>query len=145
MKGAIVAKRKAVATGTARPIAPRQPNGVSEMIAVYVGRTLGELLNRKDELQKQLAQVEAQIADARNDVGARVAKYLPKGFPTLRRKKTVKPAPRRAAKRTAPPRQVHGRDHETVAAHVIGQKAAAADRTQRSARPRSAPRATRRG
>jgi hypothetical protein len=64
----------------ARPRSARQPEGVTKQIAVYVGRTLGELLNRKDELQQQLAQVEAQIADVGNDIGARMAKYLPKGI-----------------------------------------------------------------
>ena len=137
-----MAKRQAATKPAARPRSTRQPDGVTETIAVYVGRTLGELLNRKDELQKQLAHVEEQIGDVRNDIGARVAKYLPKGL--LRRKAPRKPV-RKAAKRTSRPRHVHGDDRETAKARMVERTAASTDRTRISAHPRSAPRATRRG
>jgi hypothetical protein len=140
-----VAKRQSATPRAARTRVARQPEGLTETIAVYVGRTLGELLNRKEELQKQLAQVEAQIVDVRNDVGARVAKYLPKSLSGLRRKTPRKPAGRKAVKRTPRPSHAHGRDHETVVAKEMERSAAASDRMQRAARPRSAPRATRRG
>ena len=140
-----VAKRQSTAPRADRTRVARQPEGMTETIAVYVGRTLGELLNRKDELHKQLAQVEAQIADVSNDVGARVGKYLPKGLSGLRRKTPRKPAGRKAVKRTPRPPHPHGRDRETVVAKVIEKSAGASDRMQRAARPRSAPRATRRG
>jgi hypothetical protein len=140
-----VAKRQSPAPRADRTRAAREPEGITGTIAVYVGRTLGELLNRKDELQKQLAQVEAQIADVRNDVGARVAKYLPKSLSGLRRKTPRKSVVRKAVKRTPRPPHAHGRDRESVVSKEMERSAAASDRMQRAARPRSAPRATRRG
>jgi hypothetical protein len=139
-----VTKRQPATMRAARPRSARQPEGVTKQIAVYVGRTLGELLNRKDELQQQLAQVEAQIADVGNDIGARMAKYLPKGLPGFRRKVARKPT-RKTAKRPPRPPHVHGEDRETAAARVVQRRTSASDRTQRSSHPRSAPRATRRG
>jgi hypothetical protein len=139
-----VTKRKPATTRAVSPRTTRPPQGATETVAVYVGRTLGELLNRKEELQKQLSQLEAQIADATGDVRASVAKYLPKSFPGLRRT-TRRPAATRKAGRATRPPHVHGRDHETAVAKVVEKAAASSDRTKKAARPRSAPRATRRG
>jgi hypothetical protein len=140
----IVTKRQA-SSARAKPRTTRPPEGVAETAAAYVGRTLGELINRKDELQKQLSQVEAQIARASVDMTARLRQYVPKSVSRLLGKKTRKPAPRKASRRTARPATPHGRDRESAAAKVAEKRAAATDRTQRAAHPRSAPRAARRG
>jgi len=41
---------------------------VADQVAEFIGRTMGELLNRKDSLTKQMADVDEQIADIRQRV-----------------------------------------------------------------------------
>jgi hypothetical protein len=112
---------------------------------VYVGRTLGELVNRKDDLQKQLAQVEEQIAAVSGKVGAEIGKYLPSGIPGMSRGARKAPTAKRAARKTAPPPHPHGRDPESGEARQAMKAAAVSDRTRTAVRQRSAPRGTRRG
>lgn len=45
---------------------------VADQIAEFIGRSMGELLNRKEALQRQLADVESQIVE----VGHRVNRQL---------------------------------------------------------------------
>jgi len=41
---------------------------VADQIATFIGKSMGELLNRKESLQSQLAEVEQQIAGVRKRV-----------------------------------------------------------------------------
>jgi hypothetical protein len=119
---------------------------VVDSIAVYVGRTLGELVNRKDDLQKQLAQVEEQIAAVSGKVGAEIGKYLPSGIPGLSsRGGRTKAMAKRPARKTAPPPHPHGRDPESGEARQAMKAAPVSGRTRTAVRQRSAPRGTRRG
>ncbi|MEZ5286226.1 MAG: hypothetical protein R2712_15730 [Vicinamibacterales bacterium] len=58
---------------------------VADQVAEYIGRSMGELLNKKDALAKQMADVDAQIADIRSRVMKQFGGYLP-GAPTKRGK-----------------------------------------------------------
>lgn len=64
---------------------------VADQVAEFIGRSMGELLNRKDALTKQMADVDQQIAEIRSRVVRQFGDYLP---PTTRRAK-VKRAVRR--------------------------------------------------
>jgi hypothetical protein len=50
---------------------------VADQVAKFIGRSMGELLNRKDALSKQLAEVDRQIADVRQRVVRQFGEYLP--------------------------------------------------------------------
>lgn len=50
---------------------------VADQVAEFIGRTMGELLNRKDALARQMAEVDSQIADVRKRVTKQVGSYLP--------------------------------------------------------------------
>jgi hypothetical protein len=115
----------------------------ADALAVYVGRTLAELLNQKDELQKRLAEVEVQITRASGELSTRIGKYLSKNIRRLapRRARAVKKMP----KRTRRPMPAHGPDSESAKAHVVEKSTATTERMQTAAPRRSAPRATRRG
>ena len=52
---------------------------VADQVAEFIGRTMGELLNRKDNLSKQMAEVDRQIADVRHRVVRQFGEYLPAG------------------------------------------------------------------
>jgi hypothetical protein len=69
----------------------RVSNSVADEIATFIGKSMGELLNRKESLQGQLADVERQIAG----VKARVLKQF--GTPA-RAKRKAKRALKRAGK-----------------------------------------------
>ena len=43
-------------------------DSVADQIATFIGKSMGELLNRKESLQRQLAEVEKQISGVRNKV-----------------------------------------------------------------------------
>ncbi len=53
------------------------PTNVADQIAEFIGRSMGELLNKKDSLQRQLAEVEGQIADVGHRVGEQFGQYAP--------------------------------------------------------------------
>ncbi len=67
--------------GTASPTAA----GPVEQVAEYVGASLAQLMNRKDALIQQVADVDRHIAAARRAVTATVAKALPRLAPATRR------------------------------------------------------------
>ena len=50
---------------------------VADQVAEFIGRTMGELLNKKDALSKQLVDVDRQIADVRKRVVRQFGDYLP--------------------------------------------------------------------
>ena len=50
---------------------------VADQVAEFIGRTMGELLNRKDSLTKQMADVDEQIADIRQRVVRQFGSYMP--------------------------------------------------------------------
>jgi hypothetical protein len=50
---------------------------VADQVAEFIGRTMGELLNRKDSLTKQMADVDQQIADIRQRVVRQFGSYMP--------------------------------------------------------------------
>ncbi len=43
-------------------------DSVADQIASFIGKSMGELLNKKESLQRQLAEVEKQISGVRNKV-----------------------------------------------------------------------------
>ena len=59
---------------------PRKSNRasctVADQVAEFIGRSMGELLNRKDSLTKQMADVDEQIADVRQRVVRQFGSYL---------------------------------------------------------------------
>ena len=62
---------------------------VADQVAEFIGRTMGELLNKKDALSKQLVDVDRQIADVRKRVVRQFGDYLPgKSRSTRGRKST---------------------------------------------------------
>jgi hypothetical protein len=80
------------------PVKDQGSNGtVADQVAEFIGRTMGELLNKKDALSKQMAEVDDQIADIRKRVVSQFGGLVP---PASRAKRAVKAASRkvRAAK-----------------------------------------------
>ena len=67
---------------------------VADQVAEFIGRSLGELLNRKDALTKQMADVDRQIADVRQ----RVVRQFGEHLPTPRERRRAKKAIRRRVK-----------------------------------------------
>lgn len=57
---------------------------VADQVAEFIGRSMGELLNKKDQLSKQMVDVDQQIAEIRSRVVKQFGDYLP---PTTRRAK----------------------------------------------------------
>lgn len=55
----------------------KSDNHVADQVAEFIGRTMAELLNKKDALSKQLTDVEDQIADVRKRVVRQFGDYLP--------------------------------------------------------------------
>jgi hypothetical protein len=66
----VAKKQKVTASGPAQ--AARRPSDRTTAVAEYVGASLGELMNRKDALAKQLAGLERQIAAVRKQVSAKL-------------------------------------------------------------------------
>ena len=50
---------------------------VADQVAEFIGRSMGELLNRKDSLSKQMADVDRQIVDIRSRVIEQFGGMLP--------------------------------------------------------------------
>lgn len=67
---------------------------VADQVAEFIGRSMGELLNQKDALTKQMADVDQQIADVR----ARVIKQFGAYLPATSRKARAKRAAGRAVR-----------------------------------------------
>lgn len=55
----------------------KESTTVADQIAEFIGRSMGELLNRKDSLQRQLAEVEGQIAEVGHRVSEQFVQYAP--------------------------------------------------------------------
>lgn len=70
------AGRKAVRAATAAT--PENTAASVGVMAEYIGSSLADLMNRKDALARQLADVNGQIAAARQRVTAKVTQALPK-------------------------------------------------------------------
>ena len=48
---------------------------IADQIAKFIGKSMGELVNKKESLERQLADVERQIAGVRNKVTAAIRRY----------------------------------------------------------------------
>jgi hypothetical protein len=68
----------------ARTKSQQKAASVAEKVASFIGRSMAELLNRKDVLAKQMADVEAQIAAVQKRVTAQFGKFV--GTPPRRRR-----------------------------------------------------------
>lgn len=78
-------------------------NHVADQVAEFIGRTMGELLNKKDALSKQLVDVDQQIADVRKRVVKQFGDYLPAAKrPARGRKASGKRTDRGAAREVSP-------------------------------------------
>lgn len=75
-----------------------QSSPVAEQVAEFIGRTMGELLNRKDALSKQMAEVDRQIAEVRQRVVRQFGEYLPVRNRTRGRKTAAGSAARSAGR-----------------------------------------------
>jgi hypothetical protein len=62
---------------------------VADQVAEFIGRTMGELLNRKDALTKQMADVDQQIAEVRQRVVRQFGEYVPAGAARSRVRKAA--------------------------------------------------------
>jgi len=72
---------------------------VADQVAEFIGRSMGELLNRKDALTKQMAEVDEQIADIRSRVVRQFGDYLPATTPRARARRAVNRKVRAAGKK----------------------------------------------
>ena len=71
---------------------------VADQIAKFIGKTMGDLVNKKDSLQRQLVEVDRQIAGVRKKVLQQFG-----GPATARRaKRTVKSAVKAARRQLSP-------------------------------------------
>jgi hypothetical protein len=77
---------------------------VADQVAEFIGRTMGELLNRKDALSKQMADVDNQIADIRNRVVSQFGGMVPSA--TRRGKRSQKAGSKRVRAAKAGSREV---------------------------------------
>jgi len=71
---------------------PSSSGTVADQVAEFIGRTMGELLNKKDMLSKQMAEVDDQIADVRKRVVSQFGGLVP---PASRGKRALKAAARK--------------------------------------------------
>jgi ABC-type transporter Mla subunit MlaD len=62
---------------------------VADQVATFIGRTMGELLNKKDALARQMAEVDGQIAEVKDRVVKQFGDYLPPRTRTARAKRAV--------------------------------------------------------
>ncbi len=76
---------------------------VADQVAEFIGRTMGELLNKKDSLNKQMAEVDDQIADIRKRVVSQFGALVP---PVSRGRRAVKSAARKVRAAAAGAREV---------------------------------------
>lgn len=122
-------KQKVTASEPASPRASDRTAAVAE----YVGASLGELMNRKDALAKQLAGLERQIAAVRRQVSAKLEQLPALG---RARKAPVSKKPKtgnRKHKRPLPPDEPMVAQAERArAAEAKGRTAARTRRTRAS-------------
>lgn len=71
---------------------------VADRVAEFIGRSMGELLNKKDTLTKQMADVDRQIADVRARVIKQFGSYLPATTRRARVRKAVQKQARAVGK-----------------------------------------------
>ena len=57
--------------------AKKNGSRVADQVAAFIGRTMGELLNRKDALTKQMTDVDRQIDEVRRRVVRQFGYYMP--------------------------------------------------------------------
>jgi hypothetical protein len=72
---------------------------VADQVAAFIGRSMGELLNKKDALSKQMAEVDRQIAEVRQRVVRQFGDYLPGQARPTRPRRSVAAKARSAAER----------------------------------------------
>jgi hypothetical protein len=68
----------------------RRTTNVADQIAEFIGRSMGELLNRKESLQRQLAEVESQIVEVGQRVNRQFNQFATKGQKRRGRRTGVK-------------------------------------------------------
>ena len=86
------------------PVKGQGSNGtVADQVAEFIGRTMGELLNKKDTLSKQMAEVDEQIADIRKRVVSQFGALVP---PASRGRRVVRTAARKVRAVAAGAREV---------------------------------------
>jgi hypothetical protein len=114
---------------------------MADSVAIYVGKTLAELLNRKDDLVAELSRIEQEIAVS-GRAAVRLGQTLPAQLGRLRPKAKTQRAARPPARRATP---VSARSHNaaTKSATVVTRATSANDRAKESIRPRTAARGTR--
>lgn len=95
---------------------------VADQVATFIGRTLGELLNRKDALARQMAEVDGQIAEVKDRVVKQFGDYLPAPTRTGRAKRAVS----RKVKRVKKAVGTTAKAAKTVSADTRAKMAAAA-------------------
>ena len=82
------------------PVKAQSSSGtVADQVAAFIGRSMGELLNRKDSLSKQMAEVDRQIAEIRRRVVEQFGAYLPATTRSARARRAVTRKVRAATKR----------------------------------------------
>ena len=74
-------------------------NAVADRIAQFIGKSMGDLIGRKEALQRQLAEVEGQMADVRD----RVVGQFTQGSKTARKASGKLARAARAARREISP------------------------------------------
>jgi hypothetical protein len=86
------------------PVKDQSSSGtVADQVAEFIGRTMGELLNKKETLNKQMADVDSQIADIRQRVVSQFGGLVP---PAKSRKTQRKTGAKRARGATTGVREV---------------------------------------
>jgi hypothetical protein len=74
----------------ARTKSRKSAASVAEKVAMFIGRSMAELVNRKDALVNQLAEVDAQIAAVQKRVTAQFGQFA--GTPRRRRRAAARKA-----------------------------------------------------
>jgi hypothetical protein len=55
---------------------------LADQVAAYLGKSLGDLLNRRDVLLKEVASIDGQVAAVSKRVSKQLGKWVPYGPPT---------------------------------------------------------------
>lgn len=99
---------------------------VADQVATFIGRTLGELLNRKDTLARQMAEVDSQIAEVKDRVVKQFGDYLPARTPAGRARRAVSRKVRGARKAATKAAGKAAKGARTVSAETRAKMAEAA-------------------